>query len=466
MKNIRIRTGILLAFALLFTSCDKWIDADMNISKDYPTTVPMQYLVPSIQVSMAYDLGGNDAVKPTNTWMQYFDGVDRQSLTTATYLLTPSDVNNMWNSVYDGEMMDAHRLIQLSVDQKSPAYSGVAKVCMAWCLGETTNLFGAIPYSEAFQGSADLTPAFDKQSTIYNSMRTLLTEAISELGQTNAIALKGDMIYANSTAKWIKAAHSLLARLELNTSKVKGDAAYTAALSHISAGFSSNADDMQLVFGTSEPNSNPIYQFMRDRGDIVMGSTFMDKLNSKSDPRAPFYAQPGSGGDLHGSIPGTQDSKAALPGSYNANPESPVVMMSFAELKFIEAEAKLKTDASASLAAFKAAAAASVLKVTGAVNQAWLDKNINIETTATLTLQKIIEQKYLALYSQNQPYTDYRRTGFPSFLAKPVGATKSTPPKRFPYPQEEVTYNSANIPTGGDLNGTMWLIGGEDVGAK
>jgi hypothetical protein len=380
--------------------------------------------------------------------------------------MTPSDPNNMWNSVYANEMYDAKRLIKLSVDESSPAYGGVGKICLAWCLGEMTNLFGAIPYSEAFQGSGNLTPVFDKQSTIYNTIRTLLTEAIADLGKPSAIALKGDLVYNNSTAKWIKAANSLLARLEINTSKVAGDAAYTAALTHISAGFASNADDFQTPFGTSETNANPIYQFMRDRGDIVMASTLMDKLNSVNDPRAAFYAKPGGDDDLHGSVPGTQDSKAALPGTYNASAESPVVLMSYAELKFIEAEAKFKTDLAGSLAAYKAAVAASVLKVSGAVNQSWLDANINTETTATLTLEKIMSQKYLALYSQNQAYTDYRRTGFPSFLVRPAGSTKSSPPLRFPYPQDEVTYNSANIPAGGDLSGSMWILGGTDVGAK
>jgi hypothetical protein len=466
MKKIHIKTGVLFAFVIFFTSCDKWIDTDLNTSKDNPISVPMEFLVPSIQVSMAYDLGGNDAVKPTNTWMQYFDGIDRQSLTVAQYLLTPSDVNNMWNSVYAGEMMDAQRLIKLSVEQKSPAYAGVGKICLGWCLGEMTNLFGAIPYSEAFQGSANLTPVFDKQSTIYNTVRTLLTEAIDDLGKTNSITLKGDLVYGNNSDQWIKAAHSLLARLELNTSKVKGDAAYTAALAHITEGFSSNADDFQVAFGSDEPNSNPIYQFMRDRGDIVMASTLMDNLNSVNDPRAAFYAKPGSADNLHGSIPGTQDGTAALPGSYNADAASPVVMMSYSELKFIEAEAKFQTDANGALAAYKVAVAASVLKVTGALNQEWLDANINIETSSSLTLEKIMNQKYLALYSQNQAYTDFRRTGFPTFLVRPLGALRDAPPRRFPYPQEEVTYNSANIPAGGDLNGSMWIDGGEDVGNK
>ena len=466
MKKIHIKSGVILILALFFTSCDKWIDTDMNISPDYPTVVPMQYLIPSIQVGMAYDLGGNDAVKITNSWMQYMDGIERQSLTQSTYILNPSDVNNLWNSVYAGEMADAKRLIKLSVEQESPAYAGVAKVCLAWSLGEMTNLFGAMPYSDAFKGASNLTPTFDKQSTIYNTMRTLLTEAIADLAKPNAIALKGDLVYANGTAKWIKAAHSLLARLELNTSKVAGDAAYTAALAHISAGFTTNSDDFQLVFGTSETNAGPIYQFIRDRGDIRMCSTLMDKLKSTSDPRATFYATLGDAGDLHGSIPGSQDATAALPGSYNADAASPVVMMSFSELKFIEAEAKFKTDKAAALTAYKVGAAASILKVTGAVNQAWLDANINIETTATLTVEKIITQKYYALYSQNQSYFDFRRTGFPSFLVKPVGAVKNTPPRRFPYPQEEVTYNSANIPAGGDINGSMWIDGGEDVGSN
>ena len=467
MKKIHIKISVVFALALFFTSCDKWIDTDMNVSPDLPTNVPMQYLIPSIQVSMTYDMLGNDAVRPSNIWMQYFDGTDRQSLAQATYLMTPSDPNNMWNNVYSGEMMDAKRLIQLAVEQESPAYGGVGKVCLAWCLGETTNLFGAIPYSEAFKGSGDLSPVFDKQSIVYDSIRKMLNEAISDLGKTNAVALSGDLVYKNSTAKWIKAAHSLLARLELNTSLVNGAAAYTQALTHISDGFASNADDFQLPYGTTENNANPIYQFMRDRGDIVMASTFMNMLNSTSDPRAPFYASPGSAGNLHGSEPGSQDATAALPGVYNAAPQSATVMMSFSELKFIEAEAKFQTsDLPGALAAYKVAAAASVLKVTGAVNQAWLDANINIETTATLTLAKIITQKYLALYSQNQPYTDYRRTGLPDILVTPVGETTNVPPKRFPYPQDEMTYNSDNIPADGGLNGTMWLIGGADVGAK
>jgi hypothetical protein len=49
-------------------------------------------------------------------------------------------------------------------------------------------------------------------------------------------------------------------------------------------------------------------------------------------------------------------------------------------------------------------------------------------------------QKYIANFGQVQPYNDYRRTGIPNDL-EPV-ATATTPmPRRFPYPQDEITYN-------------------------
>lgn len=463
MRKIIFRLGVILLSATLFSSCEKWIDTDINTDPDRLEVVPMEVLLPSIQVQMAYLIGGNDAVRPTNIWMQYFDGVDRQSLTTATYIMAPSDPNNFWNNMYAGAMKDIEVLVKSADAKGSPVYRGVAKVCMASCLGEMTNLFGAIPYSDALNGVV-LTPKYDKQSTVYNTIRTLLTEAQADLDAKSVIALSGDLIYGNDISLWKKAAKALLARTELNLSKVKGASAYTSALANIAGSFTSVNDDMLLGFGDSESNANPIYQFMVQRGDVVMCKTFTDLLNTSSDPRLPFYVTKGSAKDYNGSDPGSQKSGAALPGKYNADINSPVFFMSYAELRFIEAEAKYQTgDKDGALVAYKAAVAASVLKVTGNANATWLDANINNETAATLTLATIFKQKYLALYSQNQPFTDYRRTGLPNILKAPQGAVGAMP-HRFPYPQNEMTYNTKNVPAKGDLKGTMWIDGGEDVG--
>jgi hypothetical protein len=226
----------------------------------------------------------------------------------------------------------------------------------------------------------------------------------------------------------------------LQLSKKKGNAAYTAALAAVANGFTSNADDMLVPWETA--NTNPISQFMVQRTDIRMCATLVDMLASKSDPRLPFYVAKDDNGNYTGSIKGSQNAKASKPGTYSAAATSPSILMSYSELKFIEAECRFALGQAGAQAAYEAAVAASVLKVTGAANTAWLAANIN---GVPVTLQNIITQKYIAGFSTNQPYADYRRTGYP-VLSPPIGSVLPAIPSRFPYSQDELDYNTANVP--------------------
>ena len=68
-------------------------------------------------------------------------------------------------------------------------------------------------------------------------------------------------------------------------------------------------------------------------------------------------------------IAASENSAASLPGSYVAGATAPSMMMTYAELKFIEAEANLMLGQTGpAQTAFEAAVAASVLRVTGAAN--------------------------------------------------------------------------------------------------
>ena len=63
--------------------------------------------------------------------------------------------------------------------------------------------------------------------------------------------------------------------------------------------------------------------------------------------------------------------------------------MTYSELKFIEAEARLVLGQGSAQAAYEAAVAASVLRITGDANTAWLTANIIGDP---VTLEKIITQ--------------------------------------------------------------------------
>ena len=460
MKNYKFLNTkyLVVVFSLLLislSSCDaEWIDSDLNIDPDSPSNVPMSLLLPAIQQSMGYNLLGNNSVRTNNIWTQHFDGVSRQSYTEARYQLTAADVNNLWGSIYTEMFMN----LQIIIDKagiegsESDNFKGVAQVLQATTLGITTDLFGDVPFSNAFKGSQNiLRPEYDTQEQVYDTIFNILDNAIVNLNSTqNVFAIDGDVIYGGSKSKWLKAAHSVKARHYLQLSNVLGNEAYTKALAEVAAGFASNSDDYAVPFEDS--NRNPIFQFMEQRGDIRMGATFVDILVADSDPRTEFYVAEDANGEYVGSVPGSQNESASAPGPYVADPTSSVYLMTYSELKFIEAEANFRLGNTAlAQTAYEKAVAASVLRVTGDANTEWLEDNI---IGIPVSLESILMQKYIDGFGTNQPYADFRRTGLPA-LELAQGAVLNQIPTRFPYAQSEKDYNAANVPNA-QLTDKLW----------
>jgi len=450
MKNInkifKKQFIVVLTLALIATSCDSWIDHSINADPDAPTDVPMGLLLPAIQQSMGYNLVGNNSVRTNNIWMQQFDGVSRQSFTEARYQLTPADVGNLWTPIYSEMLMNSSIIVNKSLVEgaNSPNFRGVAQVLMATTLNIGSDLFGDMPFTEALQGGQNvLTPVYDSQETIYQNIFDLLDQAIPNLNNTtNSLAVSGDVVYGGNMTKWVKAANSIKARAALQLSLKDGNAAYTAALAAAANGFTSNADDYKVPFDSDD--QNPIYQFMDQRTDIRMCSTFVDLLASNDDPRLPFYVAEDADGNYVGSVPGSETETASRPGDAVAAKDAPAYMMTFAELKFIQAEANLALgNLTAAQTAYELGVTASVKRVTGDDNTAWLTANIIGDA---VSLEKIMTQKYINSFGTNQAYADYRRTGFP-VLTITAGSVLPAIPTRFPYPQAELDYNSDNVPS-------------------
>lgn len=446
--NVFKIVGLTFVFVLVLSSCDKWIDTEINTDPDSPADVPMALMLPAIQQSIGYNMAGNDMVRATGMLSQQFDGVDAQSLVNAHYLYVTSDFNNLWETMYTEMFMNSKVYIEKAentVGSESPHIAGVGRVLVATTLGVATDVFGDMPFSKAFKGTDNqLKPAFDTQEEIYDTLTVILDQAIANFGSTsNVIGIEGDVVYDGDVSAWKKAAYSVKARQALQLSGVNGSAAYTAALTAAANGFASNGDDFQIPWNAD--NKNPIWQFMSEREHIRMGSTLVDLMTLTDDPRIPYYCYEDVDGNYTGSAIGAANEDASEPGDYVAALDAPSIIMSYTELLFIEAEAHFMLGHTVEAqAAFEAAVAASVLKVTGDANTAWLTANI-IGTPVTLEL--IMTQKYIATFGTNQAYADYRRTGLPNIMVLPVDAVLNSMPTRFPYAQDEITYNGANVPT-------------------
>ena len=446
-----LKSTVLISFsALLLISCDKWIDDKTNINPDSPADVPMNLMLPAIQQAMGYNLSGNDLVRTTNIWMQQFDGIDRQSYTEARYQLTPADVNNIWNAVYTSIFMNSTVLIskaENTAGKSSPYNAGIGRVMVATSLGVVSDLFGDMPFRYALKGNQNvLKPKFDTQQQLYDTIKVILDKAIADFGKAsteNLVAVKGDVIYAGDVSKWKKAAYAVKARNAIQLSKIKSSTAYTDALAAAANGFTSNSDDMKVPWESA--NHNPIFQFMEQRGDIRMGATMINLMKTISDPRLSFYAAKDAGGNYTGCVIGSQNGNASSPGSYISGAAAPSMIITYAEQKFIEAEANfMLSKTTEAKAALLEAVKASVTRVTGSAtfDQTWYTTNIGSQT---LTLDLIMKQKYIATFGTNQAYADYRRTGLP-VIPVPTGAVLASMPTRYPYPQDEMSYNGDNVP--------------------
>lgn len=445
MKKINLILALFLGSAFFIGGCD-FVNEDINIDPNNPKDASMALLLPPTQSAYAFVAGG-DFGRFTTIWSQQHAGVERQHAGYEVYLVKEGDVNTGWTTMYADVLNELSIIIRKSGEEGSPHYEGVAKVMTAASLGMLVDLFGDIPYSQALQGADQLKAPYDNAADVYVSIQRLLDEAITALGATtsNFSPSSDDLMFGGDLDKWIAAARTLKARYYLHLSEIDGSA-YANALGAIDAGaIADNAGSAMVPF--EDANQNPWFLFESDRGDAVMSSTLIDLMNSMNDPRLAVYATMNDAGIYAGSAPGVPDNSPAISrfGSLYASAASSIPFITYVEAKFIEAEAALATDATRAAAAFNEAVAAS-LDAAGTPDAAYITAN-GSETDATITLEKILTHKYIAMYSQLEVYNDFRRKGIPN-LSVAANTNATAIATRFPYPGDERRFNSDNMPQG------------------
>ncbi len=428
----KIKNGLIALTLILLVSCDSWIDPNLNIDPTSPRDVSMNVVLPTTQAAISYVAGG-DFYRQLGLFTQHFTGYDRQHLGYYNYQLNENTFENAWNTMYSGPMNDLYILIKKAQELESPHYGGIAKILMAYSLGMISDAMGDIPYSEAFKGVENLKPKYDNQERIYNSIDQLLSSAIQDLSNPKSAFKPGgdDFIYKGNTAKWIKAAYTLKARYYLHVKK------FNEALDALKNGFTDNTDDLQFNHGAKESESNPLYQFMQQRGDIYVGTYLINMMNDLNDPRRSAFAEADDEGNF---------TETSFPGPFYASINSPVPFITYAEAKFIEAEIHMHLgNKSLAYTTYIEAITASCKKFGIADDD--INAYINQESVGLggddtkLTLEHIMNQKYIAMYYNSESWTDWRRTGFPQLT--PIRGDKI--PRRVFYPQSEQLYNRENL---------------------
>lgn len=475
MKTFKI---LFIALAtLLVTSCSESLMDLINKDVNNALTMGSQSELPDVILNSAFTTTGTDIAwyatvyieHSAGTWAQSNDADKRVGQTASTLF------NNNWGNLYDN-LMVLNDIIKKtdpsSGDEVNPYTRGIAQILTAYNLGVLTDMWGEVPWTEALKGAETLQPKYDKQSEIYPKIIQLLDDGIATMTSVTTFSTVGDYIYGGTAstakAKWIKAANSLKARYWLHQTNVNTNAAATA-LSLVASGFASNADNFVFAkYEATATGENPWFQFLNDRTHLSVSKTLYDIMVARNDPRIPVYflqvggvynpAPSGTATESQGGIYST--SKLTADGRTAATP-----MMTYHELKFIEAEAKFRTGDATWQTSLQQAIVANFLfhGLTEADANAYFTASVVPLLTAGNELKEILTEKYIGFYEFEaiEAYNDYRRV--PSFLTLNNPNNETTGfVWRFAYPTSEFASNSANIPNTNVFSDKTWWAGGTE----
>ena len=455
---------ILSFFALvLTTSCTKDFE-DINTNPNAPNTVQPSLLLRQV----IYDFGeqmsyegfvAGDLLSQHRTALD-FNLFDRHDLK------SPQLGGNPWPIFYTNLRDNEIILTQSRTTATFRVYEGPALILKAYMAAGLTDLFGDVPYFEAFNGvNGTVTPTYDTQQSIYldeNGILDNLDKGITAIQNYSlAIPLEGDILFDGNLQAWITFANSLKLKYLMRLSDKIDVSEDLQALYNSGDFISATAENAVFNFTNTDPNSFRLAQLrVGDFNNFVLSETMEELLTDLNDNRICTFFRPfenATTNEYNGLLNGIDASSTSIAlAEYSlagtAFREDTSVLdanfMTSWEVYFTLAEAAEKGLITAN---------AQALYNTG-VTQAfeywqtdlpatYLTSNAAYDAVGTTPLQQIMTQKWIATNGINavESFIDMNRTNFPE-VPLAINAQRDKKPTRLLYPSSESIANAANKP--------------------
>ncbi len=476
-RTIKYYLAGLAIAALILPGCKKFLDVNEN--PNATEKAGEAQILPAVQANAAYVTGQYYQVFG-GMWAQYWtqSQTSNQYKTIDSYASTASDFNTMWSLMYAGGLSDTDSLISKRFVKKTANYAAIGYAMRAYIFQLLTDAFGDIPLKEALKGDKNLSPTYDTQKEVYDSIFVWLDRSIS-LADPDSDFTPGtdDLMGGGDMEFWIQFANTLKLRAYMRLSEVDAPRAQAGIAAMYAAGAEFLSGDARVEYNTAGGNQNPLYAEMVGLSrvqNIRASSTAVDKFKANADPRLTKFYTLVSGvvqSTRQGSFDTTNTLRALSRPSpllggdarTDASASAPVKLISEAESYFLQAEAAARTWGTGNAQAlYEAGIRASFLAyglttanantyIAGAGK--WPGGGIPAQVKA------IITQKYFAMCgNQNfEAWSEYRRTGYPDFLLDSYASVlpAGVKPARFLYPQTEQTRNR-NFPGNKKIDEKVW----------
>lgn len=411
-----------------------------------------------------------------NYWMGYWarSGSYQSQTDIETYKFTNDFQVQIWNDLYSN---NTNYTIMANKSKQIGAgfYEAIGRIMRAHNFGILVDVYGNIPYFDAFKGTAVATPKYDKGADIYKDLFKELDSSIAILKREDAIdpaknpdIAVADLAFGGNATSWIRFANTLRLRLVmhlhngLSTTQVVPGFDIPAQMAKItSEGFIGAGQTMQINPGFSGTKPNPYYRAYvaneagTQTGDVIRAGAYaIGYYKYNGDQRATrFYLAPGLSSNtpantltaqkgikfgLPSGDPNNAGDKLSTvrgPGLLPNGAASRAWIFTSVESLFLQAEARQRNIISTGTAADLLTAAVResfvFLGLTAANADSYLAGNAgypDVDITAPPYipgqpgggLYTILSQKWFALnaIATFEVWTDYRRTDY--VLGAPV----------------------------------------------
>lgn len=474
MKNrYKIIAALVSCALILGTSCRKYLD--VNKDPNNPSQVSAaNRLVGAITTSNGAALWRGS--REVAAICQYACAENRNSAETWRM----NSAYFIWQNTYTWALPNCVDLVVLGKKEGKPEFVGAGETLMAANFGLLTDQLGSIVVDDYYNGESqvNLIPKFNNQQTVYQRIDSLLNDAIANFGKAGAKnslnSTGGDIMYHGDINKWIRFAWALKARYLNHLSKKQG--LYNPAKIIEACSNAFNGDGMDAEFphlaGALETDENPWYSWggfdttvgVNIHNDpnyfpryLTWSQFFVNMLTSfpvtndlYTDPRLGKIMQPAASDGQYRGLPagGRLSAGQGLlsngqPGDptknhrsdygffsrsgFYTNQTSPTPFITYSEVKFIEAEARLRSgDVPGALAAYQEGVKSNMRKL--GVAQPDIDAYWTAQLAdglaahfATLSggLSHIMRQKYIALCLNPETWVDMRRMDYSQAIYGP-----------------------------------------------
>lgn len=468
---------------VLLTSCVKdfeVLNTDPNNTQDVDPELLLKY---SLKHGMSNFLTASHLeYNGLHQYMMYF--ATRGGIEPGNEYEQPSGADGFWRETYVDVANNTQQVINITDNDQLKAIAMIWKI---YQMQGITDLYGDVPYSEAFKGNPELefSPAYDRQEEIYHSFVVDLKKAVQLLEHGNGtISAEADLIYSGNTENWIRFAHSLLLRCAIRVNQVDADFS-GEIITYLHDKRLIESNDQNATFQFNSVSQKPLYyaaevQYEQGEQYINPGKYLVDLLVNSEDPRKRILFNKATLSDDYPFIDEYRGVPNLLPYSndewdnYNLDAQlgdelgqygdvsrvgnwctsntRPTSLLSYAEVCFLKAEAALSglwSGNAMDLLKEGITAHFNEINFYATDEQEITQQEINayLQNIQEATLEEIITQKYIIFAYENvfEAYADFRRTGYPilkDYYEEPINTDIF--PKRLKYPYSEYSLNKDN----------------------